>query len=112
MTIPEQLYDWQDVGNDLRKMWRIEIPSYESHVSFLHSSQSALAGSLTMHRGILHLFLVPNHSNLLGYYFKNTNSWKMTPISLTSKIVSPYECDSLAIMCSRDKFAQMTLINH
>ena len=112
MTIPEQIYDWQDVGNDLTKMWRIEIPSYKSHVSFLNLGQSALAGALTIHRGILHLFLVPNPGNLLGYYFKNTNSWKMRPISLTSKIVAPYECDSLVFMCSRDKFAQMTLIDN
>ena len=112
MTNPEQIYDWQDVGNDLTKIWRIEIPSYESHVSFLNWGQSALAGTLTMHRGILHLFLVPNHGNLLGYYFKNTNDWKMTPITLTSKIIAPFECDNSIFMCSRDKFAQMTLINN
>ena len=107
MTVPEQTHEWQDVKNDFTKLWRIELPSYKIHVSFLHST---LSGTLTIHRGILHLFLVPNNDNLLGYYFKDTENWQMVPISLTNQTIIPFKCDSIPIMCSRDKFSQMTLI--
>ena len=110
MTMPEQSHEWQDEKIDVTKLWRIELPSYKLHVSFLHSSESSLTGILTTHRGIPHLFLIPNHDNLLGYYFKNTENWQLAPISLTNQTIIPFECDSLAIMCSRDKFSQMTLI--
>ena len=110
MTMPEQSHEWQDEKIDVTKLWRIELPSYKLHVSFLHSSESSPTGKLTTHRGIPHLFLLPNQNNLLGYYFKNTENWQMMPISLTNQTIIPFECDSLAIMCSRDKFSQMTLI--
>ena len=108
--MPEQNNEWQDVKNDLTKLWRIELPSYKLHVSFLHSSKSAQSGILTTHRGIPHLFLIPNHDNLLGYYFKNTENWQMMPICLTNLAIIPFKCNVNAFMCSRDKFSQMTLI--
>ena len=110
VTMPEQSHEWQDEKIDVTKLWRIELPSYKLHVSFLYSSESALSGILTTHRGIPHLFLIPNHDNLLGYYFKNTDSWQMIPIALTNQTIIPFKCSSNAIMCSIDKFSQMTLI--
>ena len=110
MTVTEQTHEWQDEKNDVTKLWRIELPSYKLHVSFLHSSESSLTGILTTHRGIPHLFLIPNHDNLLGYYFKNTENWQMAPIALTNQTIIPFKCNSNAIMCSRDNFSQMTLI--
>ena len=110
MTMPEQTHEWHDEKNEETKLWRIELPSYKLHGSFLYSSESALSGILTTHRGIPHLFLLPNQNNLLGYYFKNTENWQMVPIALTNQTITPFKCNSNAIMCSRDKFSQITLI--
>ena len=97
-------------------LWRVDIQSYEFHVSFIRHSTtnsiSGLSGTLTLHRGMLYLFLVPNHENLLGYYFKHANSWQMTSISLQNQTIVPIECESLAIMCTRDRYVQMALINN
>ena len=115
LSIPEQIYEWYDNSN-LVKLWRVDIPSYEFHVSFIRHSTtnsiSGLSGTLTLHRGMLYLFLVPNDENLLGYYFKHANSWQMTSISLQNQTIVPIECESLATMCSRDRYIQMALINN
>ena len=46
----------------------------------------------------------------IGYL--NANSWQMTSISLQNQTIVPIECESLAIMCSRDRYVQMALINN
>ena len=110
--MPEQI--WPESSDNVVKSWRIDIPSNEFHLSFIHSSATlifGLAGTLTLHRGMLYLFLAPNHDNLLAYYFIQENSWKMMPISLENQKIIPFECEGLAIMCSRERYVQMTLIN-
>ena len=87
LSIPEQIYDWYDNGN-LVKLWRVDIPSYKYHLSSIqHSSSnsiSGLSGTLTLHRGMLYLFLVPNNENLLERHFNKIlpklEAYNMNPL--------------------------------
>ena len=76
---------------------------------------SIIIGMLTSHRGIVHMFSLPNVENILGYYqFKSEwqviepNEFEIQP---KSEISNCYLTTS-DVTCNIRKFGQLTVINN
>ena len=69
-------------------------------------------GYITIHKGILHIFLFPNENDTFGYYYEK-DSWKQINAEnfYLGKSIHSDECISMVMVCVAKKYSQMMLIN-
>ena len=68
-------------------------------------------GYITIHRGIPHIFLLPNEDNILGYYLEKS-AWKNINAENFRLDKSTEDCVSSVIVCITKKTSQMMLIDN
>ena len=74
------------------------------------NKQTIFAGYLTIHRGIPHIFSLPNTNNILGFYDLGTK-WNI--IQLDDKFTyQPQPCNLLSVACNVRKYGEISVINN
>ena len=90
------------------EIWFMDIQYIKKYHFLLHLW---FLGYITIHRGIPHIFLLPNEDNNLGYYLEK-NTWKKIHTKDLNLDQSTEKCISTAIVCITKKHSLMMLINN